>query len=116
MDTSSTLVLREEEEFMTKSRKMRRAFAPEFKREAVRLWETKRAAGVSINRVARELGIRPGQLREWAGQQTAAVSAPASSGESPNEELRRLRRENARLKQEVEFAKKAAAFFAKESQ
>jgi transposase len=29
--------------------------------------------------------------------------------------LRRLRRENARLRQEQEFLKKAAAFFAKES-
>jgi transposase len=34
---------------------------------------------------------------------------------SPEEELRRLRRENERLRLEREFLKKAAAFFAKES-
>ena len=83
---------------MTKSRELRRKFDAEFKREAVRLWETRRAAGVPIGRVAKELGLRANQLREWADQ---LAGAPAA--------------ENARLKQEVEFAKKAAAFFAKES-
>ena len=100
---------------MTKSRKMRRAFTQEFKAEAVRLWEERRAAGAAIGRVARELGLRPKQLREWAGQAAAEVTAPRG-GETPEQELRRLRREVVRLKHEAEFAKKAAAFFARESQ
>jgi len=100
---------------MTKSRALRRKFDAAFKREAVQLWETRRATGVPIGRVAKELGLRANQLREWADQVTAEPAAERL-GESPTEELRRLRRENARLKQEVEFAKKAAAFFAKESQ
>jgi|SRR5580765_7922074 transposase len=100
---------------MSKSRHLRRKFEPEFKREAVRLWEERRAAGVPIGRVAKELGLRANQLREWAGQ-VAAEPAADRLGESPAEELRRLRREVARLKQEAEFAKKAAAFFARESQ
>ena len=99
---------------MTKSRELRRKFDAAFKREAVQLWEARRATGVPIGRVAKELGLRPNQLREWAGQ-VAAEAAAERLGEAPSEELRRLRRENARLKQEVEFAKKAAAFFAKES-
>lgn len=101
---------------MTKSRSMRRAFTPEFKREAVRLWEERRKAGVPIGRVAKELGLRPNQLREWAGHRTAVETTPSRGDETAEQELRRLRRENARLKQEVEFAKKAAAFFARESQ
>jgi transposase len=40
---------------------------------------------------------------------------PAPDAESPELELRRLRRENERLRQERDFLKKAAAFFAKES-
>ena len=100
---------------MTKSRKLRRAFDPEFKAEAARLWTERRKAGVPIGRVAKELGIRANQLREWAAQLTAETNGPPHPGESAAEELRRLRRENARLKQEVEFAKKAAAFFARES-
>src|SRR5262245_18131689 len=99
---------------MTKSRGLRRKFDDEFKREAVRHWETRRAGGVPIGRVAKELGLRANQLGEWADQ-VAAEPAAERLGESASAELRRLRRENARLKLEVEFAKKAAAFFAKES-
>lgn len=36
--------------------------------------------------------------------------------ETPEQELRRLRRANATLRQEREFAKKVARYFAKESQ
>jgi transposase len=99
---------------MAKSRKIRRSFPPEFKEEAVRLWLERRDNGVPIGRVARELGVRPNQLREWASN--AGAVTPEESAESPDQELRRLRRENARLKQEAEFLKKAAAFFARESQ
>lgn len=104
---------------MTKSRKMRRAFDPVFKREAVRLLEERRAAGATVGRVARELGLRPNQLREWAEQLTAPTTGPvtavSASGETLEQEVRRLRRENARLTEEAAFAKKAAAFFARES-
>ena len=101
---------------MTKSRKMRRAFTPEFKEEAVRLWVERREVGVAIGRVARELGVRPNQLREWTEQTARAVPAPVVRSETPDQELRRLRREVERLRQEAEFLKKAAAFFARESQ
>jgi transposase len=102
---------------MTKSRNLRRKFDPEFKREAVRLWEDKQKAGVPISRVAKELGLRVNQLREWTAQLTAQTSgATARLTETEAQELRRLRRENTRLKQEAEFAKKAAAFFIRESQ
>ena len=100
---------------MTKSRNLRRTFDAAFKRDAVRLWESRRAAGVPIGRVAKELGLRPNQLRDWAAQ-IAAEPAAAAVGETPAAELRRLRRENARLQEELEFVKKAAAFFARESQ
>ena len=101
---------------MPKSRKIRRSFPPEFKAEAVRLWLERREMGVAIGRVARELGVRPNQLREWSEQVTADSPGPRVSGETPDQELRRLRREVVRLQQEAEFLKKAAAFFARESQ
>lgn len=104
---------------MTTSRNVRRVFTAEFKREAVHLLETRRAGGGSVTAVARELGVRPGQLREWAEQAARAVGPPgtavSASGETLEQEVRRLRRENATLRQEAEFAKKAAAFFARES-
>jgi transposase len=104
---------------MTKSGQLRRVFTAEFKREAVQLLTTRRRAGRSLTSVARELGVRPGQLREWAAQAAAAggppVTAVSPSGETLEQEVRRLRRENATLREEAAFAKKAAAFFARES-
>src|SRR5678816_2118894 len=114
MDTSPSL--RDQwRQSMRKSEQLRRSFTPEFKAEAVRLLEERRAAGVGITSVARELGLRPNQLREWTRQLAAAAPSAGPAGETLEQEVRRLRRENARLQQEAEFAKKAAAFFARES-
>ncbi len=91
----------------------RRSFTPEFKQEAVRL---SLESGRPISQVARELGVRPDQLRHWKRDLTqAAEDASPPPGELPEQELRRLRRENEVLRQERDFLKKAAAFFAKES-
>jgi len=100
---------------MTKSRKLRRSFTPEFKEEAVRLLAERRAAGTPASHVARELGIRPAQLREWVKERMAEVNGRPRAGETSDQELRRLRRENAILRQEADFAKKVAVYFAKES-
>lgn len=89
----------------------RRVFTPEFRAEAVRLaLESDRSASA----IARELGIRPDQLRHWKQELTQAPPV-VPSGEMPEQELRRLRRENAVLREEQAFLKKAAAFFAKGS-
>jgi len=92
--------------------KQRRSFSPEFRQEAVRLaLESDRP----LSEVARELKIRPDQLRHWKQQLTRAAGASLPSGETPEQELRRLRREVEVLRHERDFLKKAAAFFAKES-
>ncbi len=77
---------------------------------------------MSLTQISRELGVRPDMLRGWAKQATTRSGAPPHDvfpgpGRLPTEqeELRRLQRENARLSQENEFLKKAAAYFAKES-
>jgi transposase len=58
----------------------RRSFTPEFRHEAVRLaLESERP----LSEIARELGIRPDQLRHWKQEITRAAGAPApASGES----------------------------------
>ena len=91
--------------------KMRRAFTPEFKQEAVR---QATELGRPLSQVARELELRPEQLRTWKHQLVArgAVAAPVRV-ETAEEEVRRLRRELAVLRQEHEFLGKAAAFFAR---
>jgi transposase len=104
----------------------RRTFSEEFKDEALRQLDERRGAGESVEQIARDLDVDPTLLRVWArtrgaGGGVVRKAAIEGSGggtapaESPADELRRLRRENARLKQEHEFLKKAAAFFAKES-
>lgn len=99
------------------SRRERRAFTEEFRREAVRLLHERRAAGVSVTQIGRELDVRPDQLREWARRLAEREGGLAAAGvvETPEQELKRLRRENARLKEAEAFAKKIAVYFAKES-
>jgi transposase len=91
--------------------KGRRAFSDEFKAEAVRQVTE---LGRPIGQVARELAVRPEQLRGWRKQLVARgeVTAPVRV-ETAEEEVRRLRRELAVLRQEHEFLGKAAAFFAR---
>lgn len=93
--------------------KFRRAFSPEFKQEAVRLVTE---GGRPVTQVARELSIRPEQLRTWKRQLLAAgdVSAPVRV-ESAEDELRRVKRELEVVRHERDFLKKAAAFFARGS-
>ena len=96
----------------------RRTFTREFKLEAVRLITE---GNQSIAEASRMLGIRAAMLREWKRR---VEGLPRSSAEeifpghgnvaSQEEELNRLRRENELLRQERDFLKKAAAYFAKE--
>jgi transposase len=121
VDTSIALIFRVEVT-MSKGTGKRRHFSAEFKLEAVRRLKERQAAGVSLNQVAYELGVRHDMLAAWSKQAEArAGAAPRDifpgNGQLPTEqeELRRLQREVQRLSQENEFLKKAAAYFAKES-
>ena len=81
----------------------RRKLTREFKLEAVRqtaLSEKPKA------QVARELGVRVGQLRTWRLEfEKEAVTGIARPDRSAVEDLEQLRRENAKLKMEVEILK-----------
>ena len=97
-------------------RRERRAFSAEFKAEAVRMMAERRTAGVPLSQIGRELDVRPDQLRAWARESRLITGAGATPpGETPEQEVRRLRREVAVLRQEQAFAKKVAVYFARES-
>ena len=80
----------------------------------------RRAQGVPLAQIGRELDVAPTLLWDWArkldGGGTGPTDPTAGAPEETLEaEVKRLRREVVTLRQEREFAKKAAAFFLKES-
>ncbi len=83
----------------------RKKYTAEFKAEAVRQVESRGTR--TVLEVAQGLGVSPTMLHGWRSQ----GSAPAVSdrGESPEAELRRLRRENAALKRDREALPKSIA-------
>jgi transposase len=73
-------------------------------------------SGRSVKDVAESLGMTPQSLRNWVRQeQVDRHERDDGLTTDEREELRRLRRENARLKQERDLLKRAAAFFARET-
>lgn len=89
----------------------RRTYTDEFKREAVRLWETtdKSAAVVEA-----ELGITAGLLSKWKARLKAdgEMAFPGRGRQTPEQEqIRQLERELAIAKQERDILKKAVAIF-----
>ena len=92
----------------------RQKFTAEFKREAIRLLRT---SGKPAAVVARELGIPRNRLYKWAQDaEKKGDQAFRGSGrpKASADELSTLKRELARLKEENEILKKAAAYFARE--
>ena len=75
-----------------------------------------RGSDKPVPQLAKDLGVSENTLRNWSRQ--ADVDAGEREGLTSEqlEELRRLRRENRTLQIEREVLKKAAAFFARESE
>jgi len=89
----------------------RRKFTREFKISAAKLVSEQ---GYSIAEAAKSLGLDPNCVRGWI-QKLGGEAGLAPSGEGAVQpELRRPRKENARLLMEREILKQAAAFFARE--
>ena len=99
------------EMFMPRTRP---AYPEEFRREAVALV---RREGRSIPDVAASLGVSQQSLRTWVKRvQLDARERDDGLTTPEREELRELRRKVRRLEQEREILKRAAAFFARESE
>jgi len=93
--------------------KSRPPYPEEFRREAVQLVRS----GRMIKDVATSLGVTEQSLRSWVKQdQIERRERDDGLTVAEREELRRLRRENKRLEQERDLLKRAAAFFARETE
>ena len=95
------------------SAKKTKSYTTEFKESAVKLAVE---SDKPVTETARELEVNVSTLHTWIAKyhRPKASSQPQVNDEHIYDELKRLRKENAKLKEERAILKKAAAFFAKE--
>ena len=97
-------------------RKSPRQYDEDYKREAVRLYESSKK---SVCQVSRELGIPDNNLRKWIAKFGQPGQQNGSSGERSYadivEENRQLHKRLAERAEEVEILKKATAFFVQQT-
>ena len=89
----------------------KRTYPTEFKKEAVRLWETSDKTAVAVEA---ELGITHGLLNKWKRKliENGPVAFPGRGQLTPEQEkIRRLERKLAIAEQERDILKKAVAIF-----
>ena len=96
-------------------KKQRKKFTKEFKSDAVKLVTEQ---GYNASEVGRRLDVHQSNVSKWVRQHRRLLENPSKSSSTAPEleaEVKRLRKENKRLLMEREILKKAAAFFANES-
>jgi len=91
----------------------RRSFTPEFKAEIVELCQR---GDRTVRQVSQDFDLTETAVREWV-RQAEIDTGTRSDGLKSDEraELAQLRRENRRLREDVDILKRATAFFAKET-
>ena len=98
------------------ARKKTKSYPESFRKEAVRLANLPDRTAVDV---ATELGLHVGQIYNWRtqfsklskGQFKIHEGVDHSNNES--DEIRKLKRENAKLREERDFLKKATAYLAR---
>lgn len=100
------------------STRKRQVFSPEFKREAVALLGK---GDKSAAQLARELGVKRTHLYRWKDEintygRDAFPGLGKRNNQTSTDETARLRADNRRLQEENEILKKAAIYFARESE
>lgn len=87
-------------------------YPPEFRREALELLKLSEKP---ISQLAKDLAVSEQTLYAWRKQAQVDDGKRDGLSSEEREELRRLRKENRALQMEKEILKKAAVFFAKET-
>jgi transposase len=94
------------------SKRSRRKFSEEFKRDAV---ELVRATGRPIAEIAKELGVYDSTLGNWVKQDRIDRGEREGLTSEDKARLRQLEAENARLRMERDLLKRTVAFWVKET-
>jgi transposase len=91
----------------------RRKYTKEFKESSVELYHS---SGKTLQEVGEDLGINPENLRRWIRESQEGknknIRVFPGQGNPRDEELYRLRKEVADLRETNEILKKATAYFA----
>lgn len=88
----------------------RKVYSQEFKRAAAQQVIVQRH---TIRSVAQRLGVNYHSLRQWVlDARSAAADSTVSPDLPPEQRIRELEKENARLRMERDILKKATAYFA----
>jgi transposase len=87
---------------------VRKKYTAQFKEQAL-----ERADRDGIPKTAQDLGLAESMLYNWRAKRRQ-TDQPFEDQKLQQAEIARLKRENARLEEEVAFLKKAAAYFAKQ--
>jgi transposase len=95
-----------------KKQRPRRLFTSEFKAEIV---DACRRGDRSVGQVARDFDLTETAVREWVRQADVDAGGRVGLTSLEREELAQLRRENRRLRDDIDVLKRATAFFAKET-
>lgn len=86
-------------------------YTKEFKEEAINLLES---SGESARKIEQDLGINPGNLSRWKREkQEKDLRAFPGKGNPRDEELSKLKKELALVKEERDILRKAVAIFSK---
>jgi transposase len=101
-------------ETMAKKRKARprRQFTSEFKAEIVAACQR---GDRTVAQVSRDFDLTETAVREWVKQADIDGGRRDGLNTAERDELAQLRRENRRLREDVEILRRATAFFAKET-
>jgi transposase len=91
----------------------RKSYTPKYRQDAAHLVID---TGRTVAAVSREIGVGEQLLGRWVAIERSRMDDPPEAVDvNERAELERLRRENAELRMDREFLKKAAAFFATEN-
>lgn len=88
--------------------KTRKRYTPEFKQEAIALWQ---ASEKSAAEIEKDLDITPGMLYQWKKVLKRAAEVDGSATEAA--EIKRLKKELALVQQERDILKKAVSIFSR---